>query len=708
MASRILLLAALAASFCGTRAFAEAPPEAPRIRIAWRAWGPEAFAEAKRLDRPVFLWIYARWSASSAVMAEDTLADEKAAAMLNELFVPVRVDLDRRPDIDRRHQQAVQALGATAGWPLTAILTPDGHVGFGGTFFSLDDDYVAQRPGLRTILFRAAEGWRKHREAFVKDAGALEEELRKPGQKVEPAAPKPETLETIARNMVEALDPVGGGFGPGVEGPKYPTPQALELALANHARSGDPKLLEVVTRTLDGMLHGGIYDQIGGGFHRFARDRRWRLPRFEKLLAVDAEMLPVLIHAWQATGNETYAQAAQATLAWYETVMTDHAKGGFYASMAADEAYYTWTVKELEAAVRENRAAEIAAKVYEIEERGDLAETAPFRNVLFRAARVADASKELGVDLATGLQLLSKAQAAMLEARNLRPAPPVDKAILVDANARMASAYLLAAEAFGRADLRAFALKTLERLLKEALEPGAGGRGAAHVIEPNGTVGWYCFSSDEAALALACQDAYAATGEARWLEAARGMLARLDERFLDPEDGTYLDRAAKVKGAPEALGRLGDAYKPFQDTPMPSVNAMAALAQLRQTALTRDPAFAARARKTLGAYGPLLEMLGGLASSLPLVADASLRGTTVLVVEGGEAGAGVKDLRTEAARAYAPHKLVLWAETPEQLAALGLQPEGPRIHVLSGARPAVTVKDASKLKDALAAACRKE
>lgn len=686
-------------------------PELPRIQVAWRAWGKNAFAEAQRLNRPVFLWICAPWSSPSASMSRDVFGDEKAAVLLNERFVPVRVDLDRRPDIDRRHQQAVQALGGTAGWPLTAILSPEGYVIYGGTFFTLEDDFIAKRPGMRTVLNRAAEGWRTNATDLSKEARALEEELRKPGRKMAPGPPPEGALDTIGKNMQEALDPVCGGFGPGVEGPKYPTPLALEFALAQYARSGEKRALAVATQTLDGMLAGGIFDQIGGGFHRFACDRRWRIPRFEKLLAVDAEMLPVLIHAWQATGNEGYAQAAQATLAWYDSAMlSDRARGGFYASVASDEEYYTWTAKELEAAVSDNRTAALVSKVYEIGERGDLPERAPHRNVIFKAMSVKDAAQDLKMDYAEAIKRLLEAQTQMLEARNKRPPPFIDKALLVDANARMVSAYLLAAEAFGRGDLRAFALKTLERLLAEAVESGAKGRGAAHVIEPAGSVEWTCLAADEAALALACEDAYAATGDGKWLDEAKACLSRLEQRFLDKEDGAYFDRAADLPGAPDALGRLGDSYKPYQDAPTPSANALAALANLRMTALSGDPAYSARGRKTLDAFGPLLEMLGGLASSLPLVTEASQRGLVVLVVVGEPGEPRVKELRAEVARCYAPHKLTLYA-APDDKAMLdrfGVKSAEPAVHILSGKRPAITVNDASKLKDALAAACKKE
>lgn len=704
---RILLPALLGLALALRAGASEAPPERPRLRVQWQAWGPEAFAAARRQNRPILLWLHAPWSSASSTMAREAFADEKLAALLNERFIPVREDLDRRPDVGVRHQQAVQAAGGSAGWPLTVVLTPEGHVLYGGTFFTLEDDFLNERPGLWSVLSRAAEGWRTSRDELIRGAEALETELRKQGAPFKPALPPAGALERIARNMRAALDTEGGGFGPGVEGPKYPTPLALELALVFHARGGHAADLDVATRTLDGMLSGAIYDRLAGGFHRFARDRRWRLPRFEKLLAVDAEMLPVLIHAWQATEQETYAQAAQQTLDHWLNQLADRERGGFFHSIAADETYYTWTAGEAEAAIADPRTLALACNVLGISDLGDLPESAPYRNVLYRARGLKEAAESAGLGLAAAHERLLDAQASLLAARNRRPRPAVDRAIFVDANARMVSAFLLAAGAFGREDLRAFALKTLDRLLGEAVEPGAKGRGAAHVIETSGIASFSCLAADEAALALACQDAYAATGEPKYLRAAQAGLARLGERFLDRQDGAYLDRAAGVTGAPAALGRLGDAYKPYQDTPAPSANALAVFAGLRMTALTADPVFAAHARKTLEAFGPALEGLGGLASSLPLAADGALRGITLVLVEGPPGDPKVRALRAAAARCYAPHKLLVEAAGADLLAAWNLKPRGPAVHVLAAGQSALTVTDPAKLKEALDAACKR-
>ena len=687
--------------------------------VQWREWSAETFAAARRLDRPLLLVIGARWSHSGEVLEREVFGDPKITALLNEIFIPMRVDRERRPDVDLRHQEAVQALGGSVGWPLSVFLTPEGDVIAGGTWHSREDDYIRERPGLHTMLQRVAEAWRERREETRKAARDLEARLRgTPGPSGAPGAIPAAVLSRIIRAMQEALDPVGGGFSRESEGPKFPAPQALEFALIQWARTGDPKTLELVTRTLDGMLQGGIHDQVGGGFHRFALDRYWRVPRFEKLLAVNAEMSALCIRAWQATGRAEYARAAERALRWAVERLYDDERGGFWASQAADAGpaddggYYTWSVKELEAALTSEKACALASLYYGVEEWGEMAQTAPHRNVLYQAVPLSEAARKCGVDPVAAQELRARADALLREARLRRRAPPIDSAILVDANARMVSALLLAATALdGTPDQarahQSCALKTLNRLLAVAVDPVLG---AAHLIESDGTVAFSCLSSAEAALALACQDAYALTGEARYADAARACLKRLDERFMDPLTGTYGDRAGGVKGAPAALGRLGDSHTPYLDLPMPSVNAMAALAHLRMQALDGKASHAEQAARTLNAFGSLLEKLGAQAAALPLATDALLHGLTLVVVEGKAEDPRTRELLAVARRCWLPHALILCVDSGERalLERLRCPPadpaDPPGAHVRIGARYLARASGADRLKELLHAA----
>jgi len=688
----------LPACICGLLAAQEA---APAAAIRWRTWGPEAFAEAREKDRPIALYVAARWNHLDQVFQAGVLADAEVATLLNEECVPIRVDRDRRPDVDARYQEAVRALTGAGGWPLSVFLTPDGEALVGGAFYWLEDDYVGERPGFRTVARHVVATWRKNRDEVRKKAREFEASLReKPAEAPKPAPPPADVLARVAAATGRAFT-----LPRDYDGPRFPQPLACELLLADDARNGRAFETGRAKVYLSELLGGAIYDHIGGGFHRCTQDPRWRRPRFEKLLADNAEMLSLCVRL--ARLEPACRQAADGTLRWLHETMSDRERGGFYASQAASTGprdpglYYTWTVGEVETVLTDDEACRFACALYDIGERGELLETAPHRNVLFQALKPADVAAKFGLDKSRAGELGEQARTRLRAARSKRPAPPVDRAILVDANARMVSAYFEAARALteplpaglDRKTLGAFALKTLDRILREAVDPQ---RGAAHVIEPDGTVLYACLAADEAALALACQDAYLATGQAQYLEAAGASLARLDERFRDPADGAYWDRAPKAPGAPEALGRLSDPHKPVTDTPAPSVNGMAAMAHLRQGALTGEARHGELARKTLEAFGGVLENLGPGAGMLTLAADAAQHGFVAVLVEGAPDDARTDQLLACAASAYAPHKLLMRVEPGDRatLERFGVAPgvagKLPVAHVLVGKKTLAT------------------
>jgi hypothetical protein len=717
---RTVVFAALFPMACASFGPLPAQEAAPAPAIRWRAWGPEAFAEAQRADRLIALYVTARWNHLDQVFQAEVLADPETATLLNEDCIPVRVDRDRRPDVDVRYQEAVRGLTGAGGWPLSVFLTPDGEALGGGAFYWLEDDYVRERPGFRTVARHAVAAWQKDRDEVRKKAREFDASLReKPADAPKPAPPPAGLLAKAAAATRQAFT-----LPRDYDGPRFPQPLACELLLAHHGRTGDQDSLALARAYLDELLSGAVYDHIGGGFHRCTQDPRWRRPRFEKLLADNAEMISLCIHLTQVDpAGQSARRAGLGALRWIVETMSDRERGGFYASQAASTGprdpglYYTWTVGEVEAALTEDPACRFACALYDIGERGELLETAPHRNVLFEALKPFEAAGKHGMEKTSAAELGERVRARLRAARATRPAPLVDRAILVDANARMVSACLEAATGLteplpaglDRKALGVCALKTLDRILKEAVDPQ---RGAAHVIEPDGTVLYACLSADEAALALACQDAYLATGQARYLEAAGAALARLDERFRDPADGAYWDRAPKAPGAPEALGRLSDPHKPVTDTPAPSVNGMAALAHLRQGALTGEARHGELARKTLEAFGGVLENLGPGAAMLALAADAAQHGFVVVLVEGAANDARTDGLLACAASAYAAHKLLMRIVPGDQatLERFGAKPGAaeqlPVAHVLAG-KKILTTHDIKELEGLLRSAAKR-
>ncbi|MCZ7647052.1 MAG: DUF255 domain-containing protein [Planctomycetota bacterium] len=673
--------------------------------VRWRAWDAEAFDAAQRAGKPILLFVAAEWSAASRRMEAEVFGNPELGAAINELFIPIRIEAGRRPDLAQRYNESVRALSGGAGWPLTLVLTPEGLPFFGGTAFTLDDDLVAKRPGLRSILLQTGAGWREDRAGLVRDAQALAETLRKASEPAPPREPAPPpSLDAALARMSEALDPVGGGFGPRAPGPKFPTPSVLELALLHYARTANEASLGVATRTLDGMLAGGIYDRVGGGFHRHALDRRWRVPRFEKLTEFNAEMVLLLVHAWQATGAARYREAAERSMGWLMDEMADPERGGWRASLAGDaEAYYTWTAGEFERAIDDPATRAVLGACWGVDDRGDLPLTEPFRNVLFEALPLKEAASAAGCSESEARKRLAEGLERLRAARAQRVPPAVDTALFVDANARAISASLEAAAAFDRPAWRAFALKSLERLLAEAVDEA---QGAAHVLEGDGRKGFYFLARDEAALGVACLDAYAASGEMRYLDAARQSAARLRARFADPQ-GACCDRAFEAPGAPPPLGRLADRLRPFQDTPGPSANALAIFLELRLAALLGDAgaAYAASARKTLNVFEPDLEAIAGAGPALWRAADLEKLGTVMVFVEGPAEAEGARALRRAAGEAYLPNRETLVAPNPELRAVLGLGApqagEPPRAYVIVGGGAVLTAEEPKSLRRVL-------
>lgn len=611
-----------------TPAFRQRNPNDPAVQtgrasVRWREWGPAVFAEAGKADKPVFLFITGEWCHWGKVMERSTFTDLEVATRLNEEFIPVRLNRDQRPDIDVRMQQAVQTICGSRGWPLCVCMTSDGKPFYGGTYFPVEDDPALGRTGMTSIIYFVMQFWRSKRADVIKQAAALDEALLQAADNVPVRGTPPEDLlNGVMEKMRAALDARAGGFfsSRNKDGAKFPAPRALDLALLHYARSKDKKSLEIVERTLDAMLKSGIYDQLAGGFHRYSTDRWWRQPRFEKLLVLNAEMLPVLLRAWKATGNARYKQAMEATLNCW-TGMSDPTGTYFFGSQAADATglddgdYFTWTVRDIEAAFADDTLCNFAKLYFGVEESGDLPQSAPDRNVLFEAMPPAKAAEKLKLPAAGAEQMLARVRSGLLDERNRRPAPPIDKTIYVDGNALMAAAFIECGRGLEDAAITARGLKTLRQLLKTAVLRDKDGNvtEVVHALAADGRIiAAPKLSQDEAALALACSIAFEATKEAEFSDAADAALKRLDSRFWDKARGGYFDRAGDAVDYPG----LKLPVKAFQDSSEPAANALAALASARMFVLTGRNDFASRASDIIDAFGGALLDLGIYGASL--------------------------------------------------------------------------------------------
>src|SRR5437773_1579971 len=372
---------------------------------------------------------------------------------INDRFVAIKVDRDERPDIDARYQQAVGAIAGQGGWPLTAFLTPDGKVFYGGTYFPPKDSHG--RPSFRRVLLAMADAYRTNKADTLREAEALHQALAEGRVSlVEEGVVNEAMLKESLDSLRGQFDPVNGGIS-GQQ--KFPHPGTLEWVMARHHRTREESLQKIFTRTLSAMAKGGVYDQIGGGFHRYSTDPRWIVPHFEKMLYDNAGLLANYVHAWQLTREPPYRETAEGILAWAEAVLSDRRLGGFFASQDADVGlgddgdYFTWTLDEVKAAVNAEEA-RVLAVYFEVGERGEMHHN-PKKNVLFVDQEPEAIAKALNMSVDRVRALIASGMEKLKAARDKRPMPAVDRTIFASWNGMMIAATLEAAMAFGREEI---------------------------------------------------------------------------------------------------------------------------------------------------------------------------------------------------------------------------------------------------------------
>lgn len=580
--------------------------------IRWHEWGNEAFAAAQRDDKPILLDIGAVWCHWCHVMDRESYESPELASIINDNFVPVKVDRDERPDVDSRYQAAVQAISGQGGWPLTVFLTPDGRPFYGGTYFPPDDHLG--RPGFKRVLRAISEAYRhKHgeviesadnvmafisqAEAFTTGAGQLNDDV----------------VNHIVESARSMFDAQNGGFG---TAPKFPHPSAIDLLVHQCAQTGDPGLREIVVTTLTRMAQGGVYDQIGGGFHRYSVDERWIVPHFEKMSYDNSELLKNYVHAFQATGAPFFADVARDIIRWMDNVLSDRERGGFYASQDADISldddgdYFTWTRSEARQVLTDEEFS-VASLHYDIGETGEMHHN-HFKNVLFVSLPVDQVAARLSMDSSRVGTLLESAKRKMYEARLGRPTPYVDKTVYVGWNALCASAYLEAARVLSLDHARHFALRSLDRILSHGWNPE---RGLAHVLAYSDPAADHRYVpgmlDDYAFTVLACLDAYETTSDMTYFHFADRIANTMVERFFDTESGGFFDTPV----SDDAIGALVARRKPLQDSPTPAGNPSAAISLMRLFSYTNDEGYRDRAKRTLELFASTAEQYGLFAAT---------------------------------------------------------------------------------------------
>ena len=632
-------------SIAGSNALAQAASSYLRSAmhqpIRWHEWGEEAFAAARRENKPILLDIGAVWCHWCHVMDRESYENPEIAQLINDRFIAIKVDRDERPDVDSRYQTAVQAISGQGGWPLTAFLTPDGRPFFGGTYFPPDDHWG--RPGFRRVLLGIANAYQeKHGEVLESAQSVMAAIEHQESYASAGAETDATTIEHILDSAQQQFDRNHGGFG---SQPKFPHCAALDLVIDAYARTRREPLREIFSRTLEKMANGGVYDQLAGGFHRYSVDDKWIVPHFEKMSYDNSELLKNYAHAFQATGDPLFAAVARDIIRWMDEWLSDRERGGFYASQDADYSldddgdYFTWTLDEARAALTPEEL-EAAAKYYDIGEIGEMHHN-PKKNVLFVSMDLDEVAAALHKGTDRVHTLIVSARKRLYAARLKRPTPYVDKTIYTNWNAMAVSAYLQAAAALPHEEAMHFALRSLDRILAEAWDGDA--RRLRHVIAYShpeaGRRSLSGMLDDYAFTAIACLDAYEATSALSYYHFARAICDAMMARFYDPAAGGFFDTDTTSDPA-LLIGALTARRKPLQDSPTPAGNSAAAIALIRMHGYTGDENYGTAARKTLECFAGVVNHFGIYAGTYGIALRmASTPHTTVVVVgNGSEAG----------------------------------------------------------------------
>ncbi len=639
--------------------------------VDWYPWSAEAFERAKTANKPVLLDIGAVWCHWCHVMDGESYENADLAAILNRDWICIKVDRDERPDVDARYQRAVQALTQQGGWPLTAFLTPAGDVFYGGTYFPPDDRHG--RPAFAKVLTELARMFREQPDRIATQAREIREHVTATLSESNPGAVDAGILDRAADGIAQFFDARNGGFG---SQPKFPHPATCEFLLARWFDTRERWPKEIVDRTLVSMARGGIYDQVGGGFHRYSVDARWIVPHFEKMSYDNSELLRAYVSGAAAEGagdaGTDYRRVIDGTVAWIRDVMTDPA-GGYYSSQDADVGldddgdYFTWTADEARAAVTGDEF-DVLTRHYDIEEAGEMHHN-PGKNVLWVSEPVDAIAKSLGIDESQVVKRLASGRAKLAAARSKREAPFVDRTLYTGWNAMMISAILATMSD------DANALRGLERIFRDAsVDDGAGG--VRHAIG-SGIGG---ILEDQVHVANAALDAWEVTGERAWLGRAERLAEHAWSSF-GTDDGSLTDTARGQGGE----GFLDQVIKPIQDAPTPSPNGVAGIVASRLAEHTGSDEWRARAERLLSAFAGGAVQLAIHGATLLRAIDWHVNPAAHVVIAGNLDDPAVAALHRTARATYRPRKVLtllapgtVAASLPAPLRAMlnGVTPRG--------------------------------
>lgn len=628
--------------------------------VQWYPWGKEALRRAKEEDKPIFLSIGYATCHWCHVMARESFENPQTAALLNEHFVSIKVDREERPELDAIYMKAVQLIASTGGWPLSVFLTPALKPFYGGTYFPPEPRHGL--PAFRELLDTLSRFWHERRPQLEANAEQVIQLVRQMYEQPRRAAAAEELTEDLLANAYEQLvlqfDAAHGGFGAKVpawsaQAPKFPLPSFIAFLLRYYHRTHEPSALKMVTKTLEAMARGGIFDQLGGGFHRYATDQRWLVPHFEKMLYDNALLARAYTEAYQVTGERFFAEIATRTLDWVRREMTDRT-GGFYSALDADSegregAFYLWSPAEI-SAVLGDADGEVLCRYFGVTSQGNFEDGASVLSLVAPAAN-GDAA------------MIQRALQQLLAARDRRVRPATDDKILTGWNGLMISAFALGYQVFRDLRYREAAIGAAAFILAQLRSAGQLLRryrdGEAAIT---GTLSDYAFFT------AALLDLYEATFDTAWLREAFVLNTRMIELFWDTEAGGLFETPVQKRDELGVVIAIKEAY----DGPIPSGNSVAAQNFLRLAALSDDADLRGRAAAIFRAFRESLETDPLEHAQLLGALELYLSAPVEIVLAAGSAAA-VEPFATELGRYFHPNKVVVFSEpgvTVNELPAL--------------------------------------
>jgi hypothetical protein len=606
--------------------------------VHWQPWDEAALAEARDRDVPIFLSVGYSACHWCHVMEEESFENEEIAAILNKNFVPIKVDREERPDLDSVYMSVCQMVTGRGGWPLSAWLTPDGRPFYVGTYFPPEPRRGS--PGFRQLLDDIANSWQDDREEIEERANqwaaAVEDDVS-PGAGATGEAPGVDLLDDATRAVVRSADREHGGFGR--SGPKFPKPGRVALLLRAASVTGDDEALSVAAETLDAMATGGMYDHVGGGFHRYATDREWTVPHFEKMLYDNAELPRVYLDAHRLTGAPRFALVASETLAFLDRELS-HPAGGFYSTLDArsdagdrdaptEGAFYVWTPDEVDAAIDDDPTvtangltATLARERFGVTEAGNFEDGTTVLTVTTSRAELA-ARHDLTEDEVT--ERLERARVALFNTREERPRPRRDEKVLTGWNGLAISAFAEGAQTLdpALADRATEALTFVREHLWDEDERQLARRYADGDVKGRGYLEDYAF------LGRGALDVYQATGELESLAFALDLARAIRARFWDEEDGTLYFTDADAEG-------LLTRPQEVRDSSTPSSLGVAADLLLALSSFVSNEGFDGIIDRVLAMHGDRVRGSPTEYPSLVLAADRATRGGVEVTIAADE------------------------------------------------------------------------